>query len=665
MGIQTLHKHLKSICEPVHVSDYRGCTAGIDAYAWLHRGAQACPVELCQGQWTDKFVRFCLDRVTMLKRNHVEPLLVFDGASVFAKSHENNERRRVREASLQKAHAATKRGNLTEARTHFSKAVFVTHDMAHQLIKALRKENIKFLVAPYEADAQLAYLSRAGLVDLVVTEDSDSLVYGCKRVLFKMDADGSGMEIQLRNLGANNEISFVNWSPDMFMDMCILSGCDYTPSIPGLGMKTAHSIVREHRTPNRILGALQSSKKFTMPEDFVDCFWRARATFRHMRVYDPQTRENVTMTPVTELVQNRFGGDLCFLGPHIPPYIAQDIAGGFIHPVTHEPWSEIYSEAEINGKGIGECSMPKSCLSANDYSCSAGTNTKNALDLDLDPHYSENPLSLRSKAMAASDINSALEDQSVTVFNARRNNSIGKGVVELGATTITSESFVSSKISQELTTLHKRRSRAAFAFVENDKIGRADCEIDEPSSFPVGADVSYNQGTDEEITLLLPLKRHASAGGAGESHGRSFGPCISHSSSSSKLSFYGPDPGTKRSLIFRRVHNGREDAAHLDPLIPEYQKQDANENCSMPSDNRCEMNHPINFSRLNDPGFSSAEHATIMAREFRISGKAKHRASTPRSSLCYRGPSQQKATSFVHVGSAALTNPPHARPFLF
>ena len=116
MGIQTLHKNLKSICEPVHVSDYQGCTAGIDAYAWLHRGAQACPVELCQGQWTDKFVRFCLDRVAMLKRNHVDPLLVFDGASVRAKSHENKERRRVREASLQKAHAATERGNLAEAR---------------------------------------------------------------------------------------------------------------------------------------------------------------------------------------------------------------------------------------------------------------------------------------------------------------------------------------------------------------------------------------------------------------------------------------------------------------------------------------------------------------------------------------------------------------------
>jgi len=37
-------------------------------------------------------------------------------------------------------------------------------------------------VAPYEADAQLAYLQKEGLVDLVITEDSDMLVFGCKRV---------------------------------------------------------------------------------------------------------------------------------------------------------------------------------------------------------------------------------------------------------------------------------------------------------------------------------------------------------------------------------------------------------------------------------------------------------------------------------------------------
>ena len=41
---------------------------------------------------------------------------------------------------------------------------------------------MEYLVAPYEADAQMAYLAINGDVHAVITEDSDLLVYGCPRV---------------------------------------------------------------------------------------------------------------------------------------------------------------------------------------------------------------------------------------------------------------------------------------------------------------------------------------------------------------------------------------------------------------------------------------------------------------------------------------------------
>ena len=50
--------------------------------------------------------------------------------------------------------------------------------------KALKDLQVEFIVAPHEADAQLAYLAKEGLVDVVITEDSDLLAYGCERVLF-------------------------------------------------------------------------------------------------------------------------------------------------------------------------------------------------------------------------------------------------------------------------------------------------------------------------------------------------------------------------------------------------------------------------------------------------------------------------------------------------
>ena len=49
-------------------------------------------------------------------------------------------------------------------------------------MQALRKAGVQLIVAPYEADAQLAFLSRTGAVDVVITEDSDCLPYGCKKV---------------------------------------------------------------------------------------------------------------------------------------------------------------------------------------------------------------------------------------------------------------------------------------------------------------------------------------------------------------------------------------------------------------------------------------------------------------------------------------------------
>ena len=48
--------------------------------------------------------------------------------------------------------------------------------------QACRSVGVECIVAPYEADAQLAFLSKSGIADVVITEDSDLLVFGCKKV---------------------------------------------------------------------------------------------------------------------------------------------------------------------------------------------------------------------------------------------------------------------------------------------------------------------------------------------------------------------------------------------------------------------------------------------------------------------------------------------------
>ncbi|XP_073127907.1 uncharacterized protein [Henckelia pumila] len=61
-----------------------------------------------------------------------------------------------------------------------------------------------FSQAPYEADAQLAYMSGLEVEDggvlAVILEDSDLLAYGCPAIVFKTVRYGNGKEIALDNV---------------------------------------------------------------------------------------------------------------------------------------------------------------------------------------------------------------------------------------------------------------------------------------------------------------------------------------------------------------------------------------------------------------------------------------------------------------------------------
>lgn len=82
-----------------------------------------------------------------------------------------------------------------------AESVDISPDMAYHLIIELKKNNIEFIVAPYEADAQLAYLNRIGYVDFILTEDSDMLAFGAPKVLYKFDfINFTGQEICLDNI---------------------------------------------------------------------------------------------------------------------------------------------------------------------------------------------------------------------------------------------------------------------------------------------------------------------------------------------------------------------------------------------------------------------------------------------------------------------------------
>ena len=46
---------------------------------------------------------------------------------------------------------------------------------------------VDVIVAPYEADAQLAFLSKSRIAQVIITEDSDLILFGCEKVKKSFD----------------------------------------------------------------------------------------------------------------------------------------------------------------------------------------------------------------------------------------------------------------------------------------------------------------------------------------------------------------------------------------------------------------------------------------------------------------------------------------------
>lgn len=72
------------------------------------------------------------------------------------------------------------------------------------------------------------------------------------QVLFKMDKSGHGEEFQYSDLVRNKDLNFTNFTKQMVLEMCIMSGCDYLPSLPGMGVKRAHGLMRRFKSYEKV-----------------------------------------------------------------------------------------------------------------------------------------------------------------------------------------------------------------------------------------------------------------------------------------------------------------------------------------------------------------------------------------------------------------------------
>lgn len=262
------------------------------------------------------------------------PYIVFDGDNLPGKSGTEEARAARREESRKAGLELYRAGKLSQAQQELQKAVDVTPYMARQLIEELKKAKIQYVVAPYEADSQLAYLEQQGYINGIVSEDSDLLVFGAKRLLSKLDQHGDCIEINRSDFTACRDISLIGWSDADFRRMCILSGCDYLQNIPKMGLKTAYRCIRKYKTVDKTLKMLQFEGQYKVPPMYLENFKQAELTFLHQWVFSPKEGKLVMLTPPDKDVTE---DELACIGKYVDPETAIGVACGDLDPMSKDP----------------------------------------------------------------------------------------------------------------------------------------------------------------------------------------------------------------------------------------------------------------------------------------------------------------------------------------
>lgn len=221
MGIRHLYQWMTWItgtaCSHESWAALEGRKVGVDALSIIYRA---------RGEGGN-VLEILAAIIRQLKSRNIEPVFVFDGKSPTEKDGTRYARRRQKE-------------RLDDDGQERARVSVDDRNRIKQLFYAL---GVLFLNARQEADTLLAFLARRGDIAAVITYDLDFLPRGCQHVIVPDNllttCISRWKSIHLPHLLQSAQLSY-----DQFVDMCVIMGCDYAPSIPTVSYQTAYWLIR-------------------------------------------------------------------------------------------------------------------------------------------------------------------------------------------------------------------------------------------------------------------------------------------------------------------------------------------------------------------------------------------------------------------------------------
>lgn len=320
MGIKGLHKALSFCTKKDNLRNYRNAILAVDTSSWMHKSVYSIAEKFVESTDSGVLDRGCVQVSTryiirrckeLIEEYEIRAVyLVMDGKRIPLKADESQDRDQKRQQNLSEARSLKKSGQRWKAEDKYKTCIRIKDNFTRAVVKEVKRElshygRVHFVNSPHEADSQLTRLVLDGVADAVITEDSDVLVYSAAAhvafpILFKLDrktgncdsinmdwllsltpeeaekavTSTNTLEVMFRRLAAR-QAKRKGFGVRLFVQGCILAGCDYRKNIEGIGTTNAFKLVRDNAFRNdsvRFREILKSlPKKVKQKIDIGEC----------------------------------------------------------------------------------------------------------------------------------------------------------------------------------------------------------------------------------------------------------------------------------------------------------------------------------------------------------------------------------------------------------
>jgi flap endonuclease-1 len=252
--------------------ELRGKVIAVDAYNTLYqflssiRGPDGSLLSDSKGRVTSHLTGLFYRSVKWLEAG-IKPVFVFDGKPPELKKKTLEERKERKEKASEALKEALAEGKIEQARVYAQATSKLTQEMADQARQLLFALGIPSIQAPSEGEAQAAELVRSLKAWAAASQDYDSLLFGCPRLVRNLSTSGKRklpnkseyVEIEPELLELDNILSKYSISRKQLVWLAMLVGTDYNEGVKGIGPKKALKLVQGANSFNEIVSSLNDS----------------------------------------------------------------------------------------------------------------------------------------------------------------------------------------------------------------------------------------------------------------------------------------------------------------------------------------------------------------------------------------------------------------------